>query len=177
MSLDFDYRGQNLAGENLKDVMFTRTQKINTGMVGDRITRKIDQAEGTILKCQDDGYVVSLDGREKGEDDVFGTFEAWEFPKYMSSKSESIIWAHMSVGVTLTDKDSAIEFFTRAELWHKVNYSGALPFTIQDVIRHIGLKTNVSPKTRPEFLSSLKDGLRRALINRSEILAEELEED
>ena len=85
------------------------------------------------------------------------------------SKTEALIFATMSVGLPGITKKNVDEFFDRIGLLEKlrgafINHyveDGSMPgglrqvpyyFTREDIVRRVGLHTNVSSETRAKFL-------------------------
>lgn len=71
---------------------------------------------------------------------------------------DCLIWATMTVGLGEITEKNAHEFFSRIALYEKAqgpfrtSGKGGVYFTPQEIKRWIGLKTNVSPMTKNQFL-------------------------
>jgi len=72
--------------------------------------------------------------------------------------TETLIWMTMMVGINEISEKTATEFFARASLeealWGAMRSKGdeSVYVSIEDVRRHIGLKTNASPYTKTQWL-------------------------
>lgn len=78
---------------------------------------------------------------------------------------DSLVWATMAVGINHISKENAQEFFTRVSAVEMLSGAyrisgdtGPLPFTPEDVLRFVGLRTNASVLTKAKFLNRLWDG-------------------
>lgn len=66
--------------------------------------------------------------------------------------TESIIWATMVTGIGhIKDEDTAAEFVVRYRISNGVRGS-ATYLSYADVVKHIGLRTNVGKETRAAFM-------------------------
>ena len=72
-------------------------------------------------------------------------------------KSESIIFMCMAVGIPDITEKNYEEFYSRVTLSNLI-YDIPTVFTIEDVVSHIGLTTNVSKQHRVSFLAGLYRG-------------------
>lgn len=72
---------------------------------------------------------------------------------------DSLVWATMAVGINHITKENAQEFFTRVSAVELLTGSfrqtetGPLPFTPEDVLKFVGLRTNATPLTKAKFLN------------------------
>jgi hypothetical protein len=71
--------------------------------------------------------------------------------------TQYLIFACMGVGLNGITEKNAVEFYVRLQLLEAINGTAEDPHTIrritlEDVLRRIGLHTNVSPESRPAFL-------------------------
>lgn len=79
--------------------------------------------------------------------------------KRLDGVTQTIIWATMAVGIGTITEANAPEFFARISIiedmdgaW-MIGPDGPVRFTYEDVVRHIGLKTNVFPEeTRAKWI-------------------------
>lgn len=92
--------------------------------------------------------------------------------KKLGAVTESLIWTTLGIDLgTITDAN-AEEFYLRTLIYHKVvgppmhklvdGNLVPIPFTLDDIKRHIGLKTNVGNGTRAKFLRNMAARLERA---------------
>lgn len=74
--------------------------------------------------------------------------------------TEAIVFATLTIGMQEITKQNAVEFACRAHLFESyispflVGPTGAVPITLADVQRHIGLCTNVTPVSRARFINT-----------------------
>lgn len=76
---------------------------------------------------------------------------------------DTLIWASIPVGLSSITEDNAFEWFQRVSFYEKIAGAGMFtdygktPLFIQPghIKRFIGLKTNVSPKTRAQFYRTM----------------------
>lgn len=75
----------------------------------------------------------------------------------LNSVTEALIWSSIPVGIPRITEENANEFFRRIQ---RIEEGGALMatadlgslyFTWDDIVRHIGLRTNVAPVTKRTF--------------------------
>lgn len=76
---------------------------------------------------------------------------------------EAGVWATIAVGIREVTEENVKEFFTRATFWEKTQGAhrnkqndetgewSEHPFSVQDIYRLVGLKTNASTLTRAQF--------------------------
>jgi hypothetical protein len=85
---------------------------------------------------------------------------------YLAPKTEALIWGSLAVEMSEITKKNAEEFFLRLRMWETAvgnflvseidgNAIKKRLITFADVVRHIGLKTNVSDKTRASFVKKI----------------------
>jgi hypothetical protein len=86
----------------------------------------------------------------------------------LSPLTQSLIFATMPVGINQITEKNAEEFYTRLNLIERVNGTFLrtadgkdLFITPEDIRKHIGLSTNATPRTRPQFLKETVGGLMR----------------
>lgn len=90
----------------------------------------------------------------------------------LSPLTETLVWLTLSTGVPEITADTATEFLTRVRITEAVH--GAMlskygadgqredrPITAQDVLSHVGLRTNASKTTRASFLKSIGEYVAR----------------
>jgi hypothetical protein len=65
--------------------------------------------------------------------------------------TELLIFSTMGVGIGEITKDNAHEFWIRMQMWAMACGHQPLAVSLAQVNRRIGLKTNVSPKTKTAF--------------------------
>lgn len=85
--------------------------------------------------------------------------------KIMAPITNAIIWGCLATGIGEITEKNAVEFWSRLNLWDKINGArvvGPAPehadyyITLEDVRKHIGLRTNVFPKESEQvFLRKL----------------------
>lgn len=76
--------------------------------------------------------------------------------------TDALIWATMAVGMGKITESNYEAFYARLRFAEKLNGNMALkwdeeteehvPLDVEDVKRHIGLSTNVSPETKAKFI-------------------------
>lgn len=80
---------------------------------------------------------------------------------------DALIWATMAVGINKITSDNTGEFFSRASFWEKTmgsyryDENGEVYLTRDDVVRFVGLQTNVSPETETQFVKNVWKAYRR----------------
>lgn len=82
--------------------------------------------------------------------------------------TETLIWSAAGCGIRGIAESTVAEFYARIKLqealFGPLLYTGdgePLEITVNDLIDHIGLDTNVTPRTRAQFLSQVRDQLDR----------------
>jgi hypothetical protein len=74
--------------------------------------------------------------------------------------TEALVFVTLTIGMREITKKNVIEFACRAHLFESyigpflVGSTGAVPITLVDVQRHIGLSTNVRLLTRARFINT-----------------------
>lgn len=72
--------------------------------------------------------------------------------------TDALIWATMFVGMPRITEDNAAEFYARLHLIECLNgnlsHRAGEPYfiTLEDIKRRVGLVTNATPWTRPQFI-------------------------
>ncbi len=92
----------------------------------------------------------------------------------LNSRTESLIWATMNVGINRITKDNAAEFYRRYVAASFVLSGKWKPYlTLADVERHVGLATNADTLTRTAFEKNLLWTLRNEA---EQVLREQVEQ-
>ena len=82
-----------------------------------------------------------------------------------------LTFATIPIGMPDLTKTNATEFFTHINMWEQAHGTFLnnntddgpvpLPLTYADIVRHIGLTTNASPKNKVQFHKDLATSMRR----------------
>jgi hypothetical protein len=83
----------------------------------------------------------------------------WDANDNMTSTCEAMIWATMIVGIDHITAKNIKEFAFRLETDRRLlgtfRTFNAMPFTVDDMVPFIGLKTNATRKTRAQWSKTL----------------------
>ena len=82
--------------------------------------------------------------------------------------TESLVWASLAVGINHITEKNVHDFYVRVNMYEKlfgaylwnVEKGSHQLFTLEDIQSHIGMRTNISNKTKSQFLQSLFNGVR-----------------
>lgn len=74
----------------------------------------------------------------------------------------AMIWETLAVGIPRITAENYHEFYARSVISERLNEMKPR-FTVEDVRKHIGLATNVSVKTRQQFLKDIGSEMDRMI--------------
>jgi len=87
--------------------------------------------------------------------------------EYMNPCTESLIWMTMAIGIGKITEENAADVYARISMWEDLfdtmmskfenGKRIAVPITAQDVVDHIGLRTNVGKETEASFRKRVAD--------------------
>jgi hypothetical protein len=79
----------------------------------------------------------------------------------LDSTTERIIFLAMEVDLGEITEKNVDEWLVRLEMMRMVGWAPRTPITRADIERHIGLRTNVAPKSRSQYKTKLAKHIER----------------
>ena len=77
--------------------------------------------------------------------------------------TQTLVWLSLAIDMGVITKENCMEFYTRCDIYESTmgamgsNEDGDIKISYDEVKSHIGLRTNVSGKTKAQFLKKLFD--------------------
>ena len=78
---------------------------------------------------------------------------------HLNPVTHNLIWTTISIGMGEITEKNAEEFYLRTSMWQRLSdlWTAEERLTYEDVLRHIGLHTNVSYETKTKWLNRMYD--------------------
>jgi hypothetical protein len=77
--------------------------------------------------------------------------------------THTLVWGMLLIDLSAITEANCAEVYARLKVAERIYSENGIGVNLQDVVNHIGLKTNASNYTSAEWLKKIKDGLKRDL--------------